>query len=329
MNKQTFTVLTIILLFLYGIGGLLVLGYKSLKPEKIIETKIVSKIESEVKKIKEEIPNLKIINDSKPRTLIVPTEIEYNTWAYYLNNINPEKIKNSSVDLVIIDTQKDRISFSKEQVDLMKTKPNTAGDKRHVFAYVSFGDAENYRQYWKKEWSKKKPTWVGLESKIWKGNYDISNLLAPEWIEISKSIIDDVVETGYDGILISGLKDTNKTTLKYLEEVVAYAKSKKSDIKILVQDLDSFAGNSTFISLIDGIVKQGLVYSEFSNGATGRKNPESKFRKSLNNLILLKSKEKDVFVVEYVNGKKWEEANKVIIENKFLGLSSTLRLIMD
>lgn len=327
MNKQTFTILSIILLFFYGLGGLMIVGFNLLKPEKIVETKIKSEIETKVKEFKEELPKLKIVNSEKPRTLFVPPEFEYNSWAYYLNNINPDKIKAGSSDLVIIDTQQDKITFSKEQVEMMKVKPN--GSKRHVFAYVSLGDAENYRQYWKKEWAKKKPVWIGTESKIWKGNYDVTNLMTPEWIDISKSIIDEVVSYGYDGILIAGLKDTNKTTIKYLEEMVAYAKSKKSELKILVQDLDSLAGNSSFVSVIDGVVKQGLVYSELSNGPKGKKNPEAKFRKSLNNLILLKTKEKDVFVVEYVSGPKWEESNKIITENKFLGLSAPLRLNMD
>jgi cysteinyl-tRNA synthetase len=328
MNKQTFTILSIVMIFLYVCAGLGVVGYKLITPKNVIERAIEKEIKETVETKKEEIikaiPKLKIVNDSKPRTLALDAPIEYKSWLYYLNDIQLYKIGTTTVDLAIIETQKDRILFSKDQIDKLKVKSD--GSNRHIFAYLSLGDAENYRGYWKKEWNKKKPSWLGNESKIWKGNHDVTNLMSDEWLEISKGMVDEVINSGYDGILISGLKDTNKNTLKFLQEITSYIKSKNENIKIFVQDIESFASNDAFVSMIDGVVKQGLVYSELSNGLTGRKNIETKIKTTVNNLNLLKSKEKDVLVVEYVSGKKWEEAKKIIEDNKFIGLSAPIRL---
>jgi len=40
-------------------------------------------------------------------------------------------------------------------------------------AYVSIGEAENYRFYWKSEWDSVPPDWLGEENPEWHGNYAV------------------------------------------------------------------------------------------------------------------------------------------------------------
>ncbi|TAN37800.1 MAG: hypothetical protein EPN23_04615 [Verrucomicrobia bacterium] len=40
-------------------------------------------------------------------------------------------------------------------------------------AYLSIGEAGDYRGYWEKEWSAQPPTWLGAENPDWKGNFKV------------------------------------------------------------------------------------------------------------------------------------------------------------
>ena len=272
-----------------------------------------------------------------PQTISTPKKIEkartpdvakisnYNSWAYILNAIDFEAIKKSTYDVVIIDTEKDDKLIDAETIKSLKKKPDNS--IRKVFAYVSLGEAEDYRPYWKKEWSTKPPVWMGKEDRIWKGNFEIKNLMAPEWIDISKRTIDMVVAMGYDGILINGLPISNpKGSIAFLNEIVSYAKSKNAAIQIFVQDAEELATDKQFVSLIDGAVKQGLIYSKLSDGNKGKLNDDATINKATEKLKILANNKKHVFVVEFVSGESYVKAEKVIESNAFVSYSAPLRL---
>ena len=98
------------------------------------------------------------------------------TWAFQLKNLDPvqqAKIAASPYDVVVIDSEDYpngiETQLTPAEIDAMKKKPD--GSRRLVLAYFSIGEAESYRYYWKPEWNKKKPGWVGKENKEWKENF--------------------------------------------------------------------------------------------------------------------------------------------------------------
>ena len=54
-------------------------------------------------------------------------------------------------DVLIVDLYYGDTPLMKNDVDLLKTKPQ--GGKRLVLAYMSIGEAADYRPYWKNEWN--------------------------------------------------------------------------------------------------------------------------------------------------------------------------------
>ena len=40
-----------------------------------------------------------------------------------------------------------------------------------MFAYLSLGEAEDYRFYWQPSWNSRKPAWLHGENPGWRGNY--------------------------------------------------------------------------------------------------------------------------------------------------------------
>ena len=130
----------------------------------------------------------------------------------YLCLLNPEKfssmdeyyqaLKNTNYDLLLIEVSYDNVFFTKEQIEGLKVKKN--GGKRIVIAYLSIGEAEDYRFYWKKEWNKNKPDWIVSENENWSGNY-IVKYWKPEWKEIIKEYQKKLDEIGVDGYLLDTL----------------------------------------------------------------------------------------------------------------------------
>lgn len=105
-------------------------------------------------------------------------------------------LKSSEYDLLIIEPTLNGSFFTKDEIEQLKYKKN--GSRRLVIAYFSIGEAEDYRFYWKKSWSKKFPDWIVEENENWEGNY-IVKYWSKEWQEIVKEYQRRLESIGVDG----------------------------------------------------------------------------------------------------------------------------------
>lgn len=121
-----------------------------------------------------------------------------------------QALRNTNYDLLLIEVSYNNIFFTKKQIEELKIKDN--GGKRIVIAYLSIGEAEDYRFYWKKKWNKKKPKWIIKENENWEGNY-IVKYWSPEWKNIIKEYQKKLDEIGVDGYLLDTID-----TYQYFEE---------------------------------------------------------------------------------------------------------------
>ena len=78
---------------------------------------------------------------------------------------------------------------------------------RKIIAYLSIGEAEDYRAYWRPEWlhngrpTPSAPAFLGLVNPAWKGNYRVKYWLA-EWQRIVLASVDAAMEAGFDGVYL-------------------------------------------------------------------------------------------------------------------------------
>jgi len=68
-------------------------------------------------------------------------------------------------DLVIVDLFYGGAPLSAEDVDKLKRKKS--GGRRLVFAYMSVGEANDFRYYWQKEWSEQPPAFLADKNEYW------------------------------------------------------------------------------------------------------------------------------------------------------------------
>ena len=110
------------------------------------------------------------------------------SWGYQLQDVDPEVIAASPYDMVVIDYSRDGTSetvFTPAELETMKKKPD--GGRRIVLSYLSIGEAEKYRYYWKWYWGWFfgwfAPSWRDRQNKEWRGNYAV-RYWDPGWQEI-------------------------------------------------------------------------------------------------------------------------------------------------
>ena len=102
-----------------------------------------------------------------------------------LSNNHRESKKYRSESNEFLRNISNSITNISKDIEELKVKDN--GGKRIVIAYLSIGEAEDYRYYWKKKWNKKKPKWIIKENENWEGNY-IVKYWSPEWKNIIKKV---------------------------------------------------------------------------------------------------------------------------------------------
>ena len=118
-------------------------------------------------------------------------------WAYQLQDISIDEIaSNSSFELIVIDYSQDGTDeqkFSNQQIQQIRQSG------KYAVAYISIGEAENYRYYWQDNWNTNTPPWLGLENPDWEGNFKV-RFWYPEWQQIVFDYVDTIVAQGFDGI---------------------------------------------------------------------------------------------------------------------------------
>ena len=160
--------------------------------------------------------NLNVIPDypSDPNNVNTNDITSLSDAKNFLYLINPEKfsskqdfinaVSQTNYDVVLMDLFfNDTQEFSASEISALKTKAN--GGKRLVISYMSIGEAEDYRYYWKSEWDKDKPEWLDKENPNWKGNYKVW-YWEKEWQDIifgnDNSYLKKILNAGFDGVYL-------------------------------------------------------------------------------------------------------------------------------
>jgi cysteinyl-tRNA synthetase, unknown class len=111
-----------------------------------------------------------------------------------------DTLASTNYDLLIIDAFYDDQLLSKPDVEKLRKKAN--GGRRLVLAYMSIGEAEDYRWYWKSEWEKTPPEWLGDENPEWEGNYKV-HYWDKDWQSIILgSYLNKIMSASFDGVYL-------------------------------------------------------------------------------------------------------------------------------
>ncbi len=137
------------------------------------------------------------LNDAKNFLYLINPDY-YTSKQAFINAVSQ-----TNFDIIIMDLFFNDVEFTTAEVESLKTKLN--GGKRPVISYMSIGEAEDYRYYWKNEWNKNEPDWLYKENPDWEGNYKVF-YWERAWQDIifgnENSYLQKILNAGFDGVYL-------------------------------------------------------------------------------------------------------------------------------
>lgn len=246
-----------------------------------------------------------------------------NDFAYQLQNIDLTAIGNTKFDMVVTDYSQDGSEenrFTAEQINALKNSP---GGPKLVLAYMSIGEAENYREYWDNDWDADNdgnpdsgaPSWLGPSNPDWPGNYKVK-YWETDWQSIiygyPTSYLDKIMEAGFDGVYLDiidayeywgpdGESGQNRETaeqemVNFVIAIANYARMTKGRINfgIFPQNGEALSSHSDYVQVVNGIGKEDTWYDD------NTPQPSSYTIEVIANLDVFKQAGRLVLVIDYV-----------------------------
>lgn len=237
------------------------------------------------------------------------------TWAIQYRRINVFEVAASPYDLVVIDYRPDvlygtEFPFSREDVKLMQRKPD--GSRRLVIAYLSVGEAEDYREYWKRAWTmtpSERPSWVSTENPRWRGNFPV-RYWHGEWRSIlfgsAGAYLDRIVAAGFDGVYLDRVDvyqefaaenpkaESDMVTL--LIKLSDYAHRLNPRFLMVLQNAEELTTQTVVRRAIDAFAKEDLFFGVEHDG---RRNTPEAVAVSVKPIRALRRSGTKVLLIEY------------------------------
>jgi cysteinyl-tRNA synthetase, unknown class len=199
-------------------------------------------------------------------------------WGYWLSNFEPAGLTGAPHDLMVIDSEvsANRV-FEREYTasEVLRMKRRSDASPRVLLAYLSIGEAERYRPYWRQSWydSLGKPTWLGNENRRWVGNFAVQYWNA-EWQQLifgtPESYLDRVIAHGFDGVYLDRAdaffewKKTHPSArtdmATFIARLSAHARMRNPQFLIVMQNAEELLDEAVVFDAIDGIAKEDLLY---------------------------------------------------------------------
>jgi cysteinyl-tRNA synthetase, unknown class len=232
------------------------------------------------------------------------------SWHYQLDKIDVAKLAEVAADLLVIDYAKyeGKNPLTRDEVSVLQTGPD--GRRRYVVAYLSVGESEEFRFYWKDAWKKSPPDWLGEENCAWPKARRV-RYWQPGWKDINfrnpDSYLSRIVDAGFDGVYLDRVDiyetfEKERPTARdemiaHVSELAHAAWRLKPGFFIIPQNAESLLAFDNYRSAIDGLGKESLLHG---GHATAKRNTHAEIRGSLNLLKRLLNDGKPVFGVEYL-----------------------------
>jgi cysteinyl-tRNA synthetase len=252
-------------------------------------------------------------------------------WMYQLQDATAAQIAATGFDIVVMDYSRDGSDEGRYSTAEM-TDIRTGGTARQVLAYLSIGEAEEYRYYFDPGWVRpfggqpngSAPAWLARENPAWEGNYEVQ-YWSESWQQVVLGYLDRIIDDGFDGVYLDivdafeywsdaengegyALREAEAAVrmINLVKRIAAHARIVRGKPGFLVVpqngerilDYDTglqYLGAGDFLATISGIGVEDLYYmgtSPIPSGETGARTTR---------LDAIAGAGKKVMVVDYVD----------------------------
>jgi cysteinyl-tRNA synthetase len=246
-----------------------------------------------------------------PKFVPVVPEKSIRSFAYVIDGAQIEAIADSNFNACIIDYSFDGTDAGKYTNDQIK---GIKDNQILPIAYLSIGEAEDYRFYWNNAWYNDPPAWLGDENPNWEGNYSVQ-FWHEDWQAIIFEYIDKIIEQGFEALMLDkvdiyydwfetyGLLSEEESATRmihFVDVISTYIKETKGmdHFQILSQNTLGIFDYDTENRLKQAI--WGVVIEELFYYSDGSQTNEQERQYRLERLEQLQNLEKIVLVIDYV-----------------------------
>ncbi|WP_102124682.1 MJ1477/TM1410 family putative glycoside hydrolase [Deinococcus planocerae] len=226
------------------------------------------------------------------------------SWAYQLQNYprRLEEVAASRFQLVVVD-------FSATGADTDRWTPREVALARRdklLFAYLSIGEAEDYRSYWRPGWGPGRPGWISAPDPGWPGNY-VVEYWQPEWQALILAYLETVITQGFDGAYLD-LVDAyqyfperagaRREMIDWVCRLTAQARSRRADFRIITQNASEliWEEGGRLARCIDATAQEETFYA-----ATDRRTSETYRSHQLGDYAEYRRRGLPVLTVDYAD----------------------------
>ena len=244
------------------------------------------------------------------------------SWGYQLQGPDVRTLAASPYDVLVIDYSRDGsqdAAFTASDLAILKKKPD--GNRRVVLSYMSIGEAESYRYYWKWTWGGTwytewlgwflAPSWKGPLNLDWIGNY-ATRYWQDNWQQIilgDGGYVDRIQKAGFDGVYLDKIDTSIESIAKgrasaqddmrtFVKRIADRGRAANPGFLVVPQNGEELLTDAGYRATIDALGKEDLLYGEMKEKQA---NPPAIVAKRTGLLKLLTADQKPVFAVEYLN----------------------------
>lgn len=260
---------------------------------------------------------------SPPQAEAGPPPQPVDDWAYQLQNVDLDALGRSHFDLLVMDYSADGTDSGRFTAAQLQALHDGPGGPKIVLAYMSIGEAETYRWYWRPHWDADQdgrpepgaPAWLDAMNPEWEGNYKV-RYWEPAWQSIifgtPDSYLDKIIDAGFDGVYLdiidayeyyapgggSGLhrEAAEGEMVEFVLAIAHHARVTrgKPDFLVFPQNGSALAEHPDYVAAVSGIGVEDTWY----NGDEPQ--DPSHTGEVLGHLETLRAAERLVLVVDYV-----------------------------
>ncbi|MBN2335584.1 endo alpha-1,4 polygalactosaminidase [Candidatus Bathyarchaeota archaeon] len=267
-----------------------------------------------------------VLNETEADETDDEPSVESSTWSdvssfvYQLQEIDLDAMAATGCDLVIIDYSKEgdeETRFTGEEIAGLRASGKL------VLAYMSIGEAEDYRWYWDEGWDADgdgepdngAPSWLGPSNPEWQGNYKV-RYWEQDWQAViygtPDSYLDKVIDAGFDGVYLdivdayeywgpggeSGVDRASAADemVSFVASIAEYARETRGveGFGVFPQNGEALSEYAEYMMVVDGIGREDVWYDDDSP------QPKSETAEALVHLQRFREAGKAVLVIDYV-----------------------------
>ena len=202
------------------------------------------------------------------------------SWVYWISDVDLDAIAGVAPSIAVIDYAADGSAdtvFEAAAIDRLRAGMTSPA---RVIAYMSIGEAEDYRYYWEQGWRAGSPRWITSTNPDWEGNFKVEYWNS-EWQATifgnPRSYLDQIIAAGFDGVYLDiidayefyedrGVDDARERMIEFVSDLAAYAREQKPGFLIVPQNAPKLGANPAYLNIVDGIGMESVYFGYDETG---------------------------------------------------------------